>query len=243
MKKTLSKIVTFLLTLCMIISLFSTTSVHAKESEQITLEINGTIYENVQAGLECIIGDVDIDDVEIKVVSVNNHTLQNVGTKSGVLDSQGRTVLEYNCIEQGDGIWMIRLCYHDVDDPVEANHGYGFDITGIILKKSNDSHELTPTVSNAKNVKLTSLSSSLKLTWKKTECSGYEIQYSTSNSKISSAKKIKVKSNKTKYTIKNLKSNTKYYVRIRTYKKYTDALGNSKTIYGKWISVTEKTKK
>ena len=64
--------------------------------------------------------------------------------------------------------------------------------------------------------------------WKKTACSGYEIQYSTSkNFKNASTKKLSSK--KVSVTVKKLASNKKYYVRIRTYKTVGD-----KVAYSSW---------
>ena len=78
-----------------------------------------------------------------------------------------------------------------------------------------------------------------KVTWaKKSDISGYQIKYSTSSS-FKNSKTITVKGKNTTYkTVKKLKRNTKYYVRVRTY--WSD--GNSKQ-YSKWSdkkSVTTK---
>lgn len=58
-----------------------------------------------------------------------------------------------------------------------------------------------------------------KVTWnKKTNVSGYQIQYSKYSS-FSSSKKVTVKGKTTTTKrIRNCKKNTKYYVRVRTYK-------------------------
>ena len=68
----------------------------------------------------------------------------------------------------------------------------------------------------------------------KKQCSGYQIQYSTSEKFTKkTTKKVTVKSYKTtKKTIKNLKSNKKYYVRIRTYK-----VVKGKKYYSYWSKV------
>lgn len=246
MKKRVSSVLAALIVLCMTGMFFAIPQVHAEEKSEgpvINISVDGVLYEAVTNGTECIIKSANIDDVEVKIISVNGHELENVGTKSGVLDSQGRTVLEYNCNDQGNGVWMIRLCYHDVDDPVEANHGYGFDITGILLKKSKDSKLKDETVVNVKNVKAASKSKALLVSWKKADCSGYEIQCAQSKAKLSKAAKIKVKAGKTSYKITKLKSAKKYYVRIRTYKKYYDAAGKEKIVCGKWVTITAKTLK
>ena len=80
-----------------------------------------------------------------------------------------------------------------------------------------------------------------KATWKKqkNQTSGYEIQYSTKKN-FKSAKKVKIKKNKTtSSTVKKLKAKKKYYVRIRTYKTV-----NGKKFYSDWSKVKSvKTKK
>lgn len=90
--------------------------------------------------------------------------------------------------------------------------------------------------------KITAKSKAFKVTWKKISAAkGYQIKYSTS--KNFTKKKTKTvtvkKSTTTSKTIKNLKANKKYYVKVRTYK-----VVNGKKIYSKWSSVkTVKTKK
>ena len=76
--------------------------------------------------------------------------------------------------------------------------------------------------------KLKSAKKKLSIYWKKiSNCSGYEIQYSLKSS-FKSKKSIKIKNRKTlSKTIKSLKSNKKYYIRIRAYKQV-----EGKEIYG-----------
>lgn len=73
-------------------------------------------------------------------------------------------------------------------------------------------------------VKLTSVTLSkttLKVEWKKVNCSGYEITYTTDSKFKKGLKKVKIKNPKTvKKTIKKLKKNKKYYVKVRAYKDY-----------------------
>ncbi|MCM1285090.1 MAG: PepSY domain-containing protein [Acetobacter sp.] len=68
----------------------------------------------------------------------------------------------------------------------------------------------------------------LTVKWKKdNNVTGYQVQYST-NSNFSSSKKVTVsKKSTTSKTIKGLKSNKKYYVRVRAYKTV-----NGKKFYG-----------
>ena len=85
--------------------------------------------------------------------------------------------------------------------------------------------------------KVTAGSKKLTVTYKKktTQVSGYEIQYAT-NKNFKKAVTVKVKSNRTtKQTIRKLKANKKYYVRVRTYQT-VKINGKSKKLYSKWSS-------
>ena len=88
--------------------------------------------------------------------------------------------------------------------------------------------------------KVESKAKGFKVTWKKKSgIKGYQIQYSTSSKfKKSSTKTKTVSSAKTKSaTISKLKGcNTKYYVRVRTYK-----VSKGKKIYSSWSSVKKAT--
>ena len=66
----------------------------------------------------------------------------------------------------------------------------------------------------------------LKVTWKKIKGTKYQVQYSLKkNMKKANLKNTK----KNKITLKKLKSNKKYYVRVRAYKTV-----NGKKYFGKW---------
>ena len=87
--------------------------------------------------------------------------------------------------------------------------------------------------------KLTKGKKQFKAEWKaqKTETTGYEIQYATNNKFTSGKKSVNIKSNKTtSKTIKKLKKNKKYYVRIRTYKTVKFDGKNIK-IYSGWSKI------
>lgn len=88
---------------------------------------------------------------------------------------------------------------------------------------------INPKPTEVKN--LTKTTNGFKLTWKKitAQTTGYQIQYSL-NSNFNNGTKVKVTNNtKTSKTISGLKSNKKYYVRIRTYKNI-----NGKYFYSTW---------
>ncbi|MDD6620347.1 MAG: fibronectin type III domain-containing protein [Eubacteriales bacterium] len=83
--------------------------------------------------------------------------------------------------------------------------------------------------------KISGENESISVVWKKSsKVTGYELQYSTDkNFNKKSIKKTKIKEKNTvSKTIKNLKANKKYYVRVRTYK-----TGKKKTNYSAWSKV------
>ncbi len=84
--------------------------------------------------------------------------------------------------------------------------------------------------SSTLRAKVSAKSNGFKVSWNKLSAAkGYQIQYSSS-SDFKNAKKITVTGNKTfSKTVKGLKANKKYYVRVRSYK-----LKNSVKQYGAW---------
>ena len=80
---------------------------------------------------------------------------------------------------------------------------------------------------------VTMKNSTLNVEWKKLDCTGYEIIYTTDSKFKKGLKTVKIKnSNKTKKAIKKLKKGKKYYVRVRTYK-----IVNGKKVYSSWSKV------
>lgn len=211
----------------------------AEEKTLLTIRVGDKTYENVTGGT-VIVGDFNLDDLEFWVEAVNGNVLENVGSKSTAKDSQGRNPLEISAIPH-EGSVTVTLIYHAEDDPVAANQAYGFVVVGITFANSEDDIIEAPTVSKITGVKATSLTKSLKISWKKSSVAGYQIQYSA-NKNFKSAKTIKVGKTKTAYTIKKLGTKKTYYVRIRGYKTYKDDLGNNQTVYGKWTTIKKKTK-
>lgn len=91
--------------------------------------------------------------------------------------------------------------------------------------------------SKPKNTSIKKLSKgkkSLTVSWAKvTGVKGYQIQVATDKKFKENKKTVTVKKQKaTKSTVKNLKSNKKYYVRVRTYK-----VVNGKNVYSAWSKV------
>ncbi|MGN0038806.1 MAG: hypothetical protein ACI36Y_06730 [Coriobacteriales bacterium] len=71
------------------------------EGTQYTLGVDEPLAVDVNG--DGFVNNTDMDKVNIKVVSVDGATLTNVGTQSGLLDNQGRKVLEYNYVKVGPG--------------------------------------------------------------------------------------------------------------------------------------------
>lgn len=111
----------------------------------------------------------------------------------------------------------------------------GAEVLTSKIAKLTSAVTLKKTKAKLSSVKKTSM----KVSWKKvSKAGGYQIQYSTS-SKFKNAKTIKVSAKKSSATIKKLKKNKKYYVRVRSYNK-----SSGKTVYSSWSSkVSKKTKK
>ena len=108
--------------------------------------------------------------------------------------------------------------------------------TNIVPKLKGNPAAKNVTINKVKKLKLNAGKKKVTVSWKKvSKVSGYQIQYST-NSKMTKAKRVVVKKNKTKVVIKRLKSKKVLYVRIRAYKKV-----KNKTFYSKWSSM-KKTK-
>ena len=107
--------------------------------------------------------------------------------------------------------------------------------------KTNSPTNKKPTTSKVKKpvkvakVKLKSpKKKQLKVTWKKIKGVKYQVQYSLKKNMKNAKLKKNIKKNS--LTLKKLKSNKKYYVRVRAYKEI-----NGKTYIGKWSKVVSKT--
>lgn len=106
-----------------------------------------------------------------------------------------------------------------------------------VNKKENTSEKIKLKKLNVKSLKSIS-KGKLALKWNKSKdkIRGYEVQYSVkSNFKKKTVKKVS--KNRTSLTITKLKSKKKYYVRIRSYMRYTSIDGAVKIIYSNWSNV------
>lgn len=123
---------------------------------------------------------------------------------------------------------ITKECEHELD--VTIDNG----VKTSVCKKCGytETEELKVDVPAVKIASVKALRRGLNVKWSKKNVSGYQVQYSAS-AKMKNAKKITIKTKKTTSTkIKKLKSNKKYYVRVRGYiKKY------GKTYYSNWSKI------
>ena len=52
-------------------------------AEYIDISVNGTEYLKVTPETEVIVGDIDLENADIRILTLNGNKLENVGTKSG----------------------------------------------------------------------------------------------------------------------------------------------------------------
>lgn len=84
-------------------------------------------------------------------------------------------------------------------------------------------------------LKLKTSKKKITANWNKVTGTGYQVQYSV-NKNMKGAKVINIVGAKNrKRVLKKLKSKKKYYVRVRAFKRYTEA-GQTKYVYGAWSS-------
>lgn len=212
-------------------------------NDYIDISVNGTEYLKVTPETEVIVGDIDLENADIRILTLNGNKLENVGTKSGVLDNQGRTVLEARINKQGEGYWTVYLNYHAGDDPVASNKNYGFEFPRLVFKSSESASaapEQAPKAPAISSLKAAASKKAFKLTWKSSKADKYEVQYSL-DSKFKKGvvtKKLSAKS----LTVKKLKSGKKYYVRVRSIVNYKDDLDNPMSAKSAWKKTSCKVK-
>lgn len=211
--------------------------------DYIDISVNGTEYLNVTPESEVIVGDIDLENADIRILTLNGNKLENVGTKSGVLDDQGRTVLEARIDKQGEGYWTVYLNYHAGDDPVASNRNYGFEFPRLVFKSSESASaapEQAPKAPAISSLKAAASKKAFKLTWKSSKADSYEVQYSL-DSKFKKGVVTKKLSSKS-LTVKKLKSGKKYYVRVRSIVNYKDDLDNPMSAKSAWKKTSCKVK-
>ena len=156
---------------------------------------------------------------------VQKPTIKIIGSDGKKIDSSYYTITYSNKKSKKVGKYTVTISFNGIYESTK--------ILTYIIKPNG-----------TKINKLNKSSKAFNVSWKKQkkETSGYEIQYST-NKKMNNSKKVKVKKNNTtSITIKKLKNNTRYYVKIRTYKN-VKVNGKNKKIYSGWSKIKKITTK
>lgn len=179
-----------------------------------------------------------------KVCTVCNTTVEagapiarinSVKFKNATLSYTGKNVKPKVIVKDSAGNTIPESCY-SVKYP--KNSKTIGKKTAVVTFKGNYSgtKKLTYKIAPKNTSKLTVKAGkrSINVSWKKqaTQTTGYQIQYSAKKN-FKGAKTVTIKNNKTtKTTIKSLKKETTYYVRIRTYKTVS-----KKNIYSDWSGI------
>jgi len=139
----------------------------------------------------------------------------------------------YGALARFNIVHTVHKYTKKVVKPTYAAKGYTLHTCSLCGKSYKSDYTAKLTVPKAAISKLMKKKKAFTVKWKKVSvATGYQIQYST-NKNFKSKKSVTVKSakNVTK-TVKKLKGNKKYYVRIRAYKTYKD-----KNYYSAWSAV------
>ena len=206
------------------------TIVISVEGTQYTLGVDTPLAIDVTK--DGLVNGDDIEQMDIQVVSFNGKKLKNVGTQSGVLDNQGRTVLEYGFAKVGCDAYAVRLNYHAGDDPVAANRDCAFERFATFMIKGakvKGSTLAAPAGVKASGGKGTATVSCTKMP----NADGYTVQVFSGKKKVASAKTNA--GTKTKVVVRGLKKGT-YQVRIAATAVLEDINDDKtkKVVTGKW---------
>lgn len=189
-------------------------------NHKVKIEFNGNYMGNDQI-LYYVINSKNINQISVQGIQDKTYT--------------GKTISQNITLKDGDIILKNGI---DYILRYKNNKKIGIATITIIGKENYEgaiekTFKILPKGTSVS--KLTKGKKKISIKWKKqkTETTGYEIQYSTDSNFKNKNKIVNIKKNKTtSYTISKLKSKTKYYLRIRTYKKV-----NGKKYYSYWSKV------
>ncbi len=207
------------------------TIVISVEGTQYTLGVDTPLAIDVTK--DGLVNKDDMKKMNIQVVSYNGKELKNVGTQSGVLDGEGRTVLEYGYAKVGCDAYAVRLNYHAGDDPVAANRDCAFERFATFMIKGakvKGSTLAAPAGVKASGSKGTATVSCTKMP----NADGYTVQVFSGKKKVATAKTTAGTGTKTKVVVRGLKKGT-YQVRIAATAVLEDINSDkTKKVTGKW---------
>ena len=207
------------------------TIVISVEGTQYTLGVDTPLAIDVTK--DGLVNKDDMKKMNIQVVSYNGKELKNVGTQSGVLDNQGRTVLEYNFVKVRCDAYTVLLNYHAGDDPVAANRDCAFERFATFMIKGakvKGSTLAAPAGVKASGSKGTATVSCTKMP----NADGYTVQVFSGKKKVATAKTNAGSKKKITVKIEGLKKGT-YQVRIAATAVLEDINdGTTKKVTGKW---------
>ena len=196
--------------------------------------INSGTYKIKVTGLGKYEGDITTTTFTISPITMKNCNIslsKNKLTYNGKAQKPTVTVKAGTRVLKTNSNYIISYSSNKkIGEATVTIKGKGQNYSGTVIK----TFKIVPRATKIQQLAKGNHKLSVKWSIMKKQCNGYQIQYSTSDKFTKKAtKKITVKSNKTtKKTIRKLKSNKKYYLRIRTYKTV-----NGKNYYSFWSKI------
>ena len=175
------------------------------------------------------------------------------GAKLVIINSAGTTIDSWVSGDSGHTI-VEKLNLNESYKVMQINQLQGYTtasaVTFTVKQENGKDQKITLIAQKAATSAITIKSlkatdNNIKVTWNKSSklVDGYQVRYSTKKNFSKDVKTIEVRDmDTTSLTIKNLKSNTKYYVQIRTYSKANTSDYEYAT-YSKWSEVKNVTTK
>jgi hypothetical protein len=195
-----------------------------KYSAYSAYENKAAICQGYSTLLYKMLKEAGVDDVRIIRSKTHSWNIVQIGNKYYHLDTTWEATSSkkgnYNYFLKGSNE-ISKLNKHKIDSEYNTKKfKKEYPISNVDYMKTQ--------ITSIKKV-----ANKIKINWSKNQyCSGYVIEYST-NKNFKNSKKITISDkSSTSKTIKGIKKNTKYYIRIRTYKNL-----NNKKYYFPWTSL------